>query len=66
MHLLIKVISAKLPCVDVKTEELSSEQRQDNAPLLKPCRDMPVFENGSGLAKGLTGLTTRAMLNRID
>jgi hypothetical protein len=47
-------------------EGLRMRLRAADAPLLKKRRPMPVFNGKSGLAAGLSGLSTRELLDAAD
>jgi hypothetical protein len=47
-------------------EGLRMRLRAADAPALKKRRPMPVFNGKSGLAAGLTGLSTRELLDAAD
>lgn len=47
-------------------EGLRMRLRAADAPFLKKQRPMPVFNGKTGLAEGLTGLSTRELLDAAD
>jgi hypothetical protein len=47
-------------------EGLRMRLRAADAPLLKKRRPMPVFNGKTGLAAGLTGLSTRELVDAAD